>query len=289
MILVTGGTGVIGGELVRLLAARDVAFRALVRRRESAEALDQRGVPTVSGDFADAKSLDAAMRGATSVFLLTPPVEDQAQLQAQAIRTAKAAGVQYLVKISAVGASPTSPAKLGRDHAEAEQATKDCGIAYTILRPHSFMQNLLGMAQTIAAKGEFYGAAGRGRIAMVDARDIALVAAHLLTSDASPHHGQTYELTGPDALSFGDAAAILTTALGREIRYVDLKGEELKAGLTQFGLPDWLAEDLVTLHTIYKAGHGAAVSHAVERIIGEPARPFSTFVTDHQQAFQGAA
>ncbi len=287
MILVTGGTGTIGGELSRLLAGVDAEFRVMVRSPETARALEADHVTTVAGDFRDRKSLDAAMKGVTKLFLLTPTVEQQAALQATALQAAARAGVGYVIKISAMGASPTSSAAVGRDHAAAEQATRDAGIAYTILRPHSFMQNLLGMARMIAGKGEFYGAAGQGKMALVDARDVARVAAVLLTHEGTAHHGATHTVTGPVALSFADAAAIFSDVLGKPVRYVDLPGEQLKGGLMQVGTPDWLAEDLVTLHTIYRAGHGAAVSDAVERFTGRPARDFAAFATDYSAAFRG--
>ncbi len=216
-------------------------------------------------------------------------MEHQAALQRQALQAAQQAGVRHVVKISAMGASATSPAKVGRDHAEAEQATRQSGIAHTILRPHLFMQNLLSMARVIAGKNEFYGAAGTGKMAMVDARDVAAVAAVLLTGDVTAHDGATYEITGPEAITLSDAAAMLSQVLGRAVRYVDLAGDALKAGLRQVGLPEWLAEDMVTLHTIYRAGHGAHVSDAVERITGTAARDFLTFARDHASAFEGAA
>lgn len=285
MILVTGGTGTIGGELVRLLREQQAAFRVLVRRRGQAEALAADGVEAVPGDLADPAALDAALKGCRTLFLLSSPAANQVELQLNAVQAAQRARLARLVKVSALGASANSPAKLGRDHWEIEEAIRGSGFAWTILRPHSFMQNLLGMAAAIAGKGECYGAAGNGKIAMVDARDVAAVAARVLLGDG--HGGATYTLTGPHAISYGDAAAVLSDVLDTKVRYVDLAPDALRDALVHAGLAEWLAEDLVTLHTIYKAGHGAQVSDAVADLTGTAARDFTTFARDHAAAFRG--
>ena len=165
MLLLTGATGTTGGELARLLIESGTSFRALVRNPSRAAVLSQSGVELVQGDLSDSGSLERAFAGMSRVFVLTPAHEHQAKWKSNAISAARRAGADHVVQVSAVGAAPDAPTKLGKDHAAAEKELVESGMPYTILRPHSFMQNLLAQAGAIAARGEFYSSTGDGRIA----------------------------------------------------------------------------------------------------------------------------
>lgn len=288
MILVIGGTGTIGGELIRLLAGAGagagVEFAVLARNEEKAGKLQDQGFRAVRGDLTDPGSLVGAMAGADTVFLLSPSVRDQGDLQIGAIDAARTAGVGRIVKLSAIGAAPDAPYLLGREHARAEQYLLASGLDHTILRPGSFMQNMLLTAESIRSRGEFYGSSGSGRIAMIDARDIAAVAFAVLTGRG--HEGRTYALSGPEALSNDEAAAILGQALGRAIRYRDIPGPQLREGMVQGGMPEWLADDLVVLEGIFAEGGGAEITGDVEEITGRAPRTFAAFVREYRTAFQ---
>ncbi|KPK05029.1 MAG: hypothetical protein AMS20_07560 [Gemmatimonas sp. SG8_28] len=288
MLLVTGATGTIGSELARLLVESGTPFRALVRDRARAGSLARDGVDIVEGDFTDPASLDRAFEGATQLFLLAPASEDQRALKRNAVSAARRAGLEYLVHVSAVGAAADAPMQLGRDHAAIEQALIDAGIAHTNLRPQSFMQNLLTQAGAIMHRGEFYSSTGDGRIAMVDARDVARVAARLFAARAD-HTSPSYDITGPAAVSHAEVAAVLSDVLGRQVRYVDVPQETVREGLAEAGVPTWLADDLVTLNAINRAGHGRHVSSAVSDITGAPARDVAAFARDHRAVFEQAA
>jgi uncharacterized protein YbjT (DUF2867 family) len=284
MILVTGGTGTTGGELVRLLHGIDAGFRVMVRNPEKGRELEERGIGTVPGDLTDPESLSQAMGGVDALFLLSPAVENQAQLQINAVNAAIGAGVRYIVKVSALGAALDSPLTLGRAHAEVEQALAESGIEHTILRPGSFMQNVLKSADPIRERGEFYGSSGSGRDSLIDARDIASVAFTALTSEG--HAGKLYTLAGPEALSNEDVARILTDTLGKSVRYVDLPGQAYRGGLVEAGLPEWLADDLVAIDGFVAQGHGAEPNGEVETLTGRPARTFGTFATEYAVALR---
>lgn len=284
MILVAGGTGMTGGEVVRLLQEREEPFTAMVRSAAKAEELQAAGIETVLADLADRASLSSAMKGAESLFLLSPTVANQAELQLNAVEAAETAGVGFIVKVSALGADPESPLTLGRAHAEVEEGLAASGTPHAILRPGSFMQNFLASAETIRDQGQFYGSSGEGKVAMIDARDIATVAVALLTDEVRP--GGVYTLTGPEALSNAEAAAMISEVVGREISYVDVPGEALKAGLLDAGLEEWLADDLVTLGAAFVGGAGERVTDDVERVTGSPARTFAKFVADSADAFR---
>ena len=283
MILLTGATGTIGSELVRLLAQQGVGARALVRNTDKAAAIAAAGIEVVQGDLAEPDTLRPAFDGAEKLFLLTGPDLTQVALQQHALRAARDAGVGYVVKISAIGAAPDAPMQFGRWHAEIDRLVSEMGVGYAVLQPHSFMQNLLMSAPGIAATGEFYGSTAEGKYSVVDARDVAAVAAELLTG--SGYEDGTYQITGPAALSGKEMARHFSEALGREVRYVDLPPEQFKQGLVGAGIPEWLADDLVILNQIFAAGHGTAVSATVREVTGRPARGLAQFVEDHKAAF----
>ena len=283
-ILVTGATGTTGSALVRRLDARGTPVRIFVRDAGRAAGLSAPTAQVAVGDLTDGDSLARALEGIETVFLLTPVSPDQEAVQGKVVDAARAAGVRHLVKLSALGTSPDSPAKLGRWHASVEERIRGSGMGYTFLHPHSFMQNLLASAPLIREQGVFYGASGDGAFSAVDARDIAAVAAAIL-QDPAPHHGKTYTVTGPEAVSHPEMAAHLSDALGRPVRYVNLPPEAFRAGMVGAGLPDWLAEDLASLQVFFSTGHGAAVSPAVRDLAGEPGIPFAAFARDHAAAF----
>jgi uncharacterized protein YbjT (DUF2867 family) len=177
MILITGATGTNGREIVAQLSAKGVRARAMVRRREDVKLRQTLNVEFVNGDFADASSLDAALAGVERAFLLSPSSAEQVALEVNFIRAAKRTGVRHVVKFSILGAAPNSPSRLIRRHGEAEKILEDSGIAFTILRPHYFMQNLLWYIDDIKSQGVFYASLpDTYKHSHVDARDNAAVA-----------------------------------------------------------------------------------------------------------------
>jgi uncharacterized protein YbjT (DUF2867 family) len=286
MILVTGATGTVGSEVVRQLRAKGAPVRALVRDRAKAVATLGEGVELAQGDLLDPATIDAALEGCDHLFVLTAFAPDQLTPQSNAIDAAARRGGIHLVKMGVVGSSPDSPVATARQMAAGDESLKASGLQWTILQPTSFMQNVLGMAGAIAGEGVLYGASGEGRIAHVDTRDIAAVAAVALTEEG--HLGKTYVLTGPEAISNAAMAATLTRALGRDVRYVDLSEEDYRASLAGWGLAPSQVEDLVLLYAkIFRDGHGATVSSGVMDATGRPARSFEQFVRDHVSAFRG--
>jgi uncharacterized protein YbjT (DUF2867 family) len=182
MILVTGGTGGIGSELLRLLSQAGVGARALTRNPYKAQKLS--GITWIPGDLARPETLTTAFDGAKSLFLLTSYYEDMVELQHNAITAARAAGVTHVVKVSAFAASDHSKAPIGRWHYQVEKELQASGMGWTILRPHHFMQNLLAQAEYIRKDGVVYSASGDGKIPYIDLRDIAAVAFVTLTVHA---------------------------------------------------------------------------------------------------------
>ncbi|HKG14469.1 MAG TPA: SDR family oxidoreductase [Pyrinomonadaceae bacterium] len=284
MILITGATGTTGrevvGELQRLGAS---GVRAVVRDPARASFVRDAGFETVEGDFDRPETLDAALEGVGRALLLTPPSPHTYAYQRDFIEAAKRAGVRRIVKLSALGADASAPEGFGRWHGQAEEFLKASGLGWTILRPNFFMQNLLGQAQTIATQGALYQPGGDARASLIDARDIASVAARALTDEG--HEGKTYTLTGPEALSYAEAAAKISDATGKHVRYVSLTPEQFREGALAQGLPEWLVSALELLNELFASGDAAEVTDDVRGVGGKEPKTFDEFARDHAAAF----
>lgn len=278
MILVTGGTGTIGGELLRLLSARDVAVQALSRRGEGNEPLA--GVEWVQGDLADRMGLPDVFRGATRLFLLTGNVEDKVRLEENAIRAAVEAGIEQIIKLSALGASSHSKSVIGLWHHNVERVLKESGIAWTILRPHHFMQNLLLPTVFDVTAGLVYSASGEGRIPFLDTRDIAAVAAAVLAGEG--HAGETYVLTGPEAISYRQATEILSQVLDRPLTFVAENDDAAWSRLYAASQPPWLIAGTLAIAAYQRAGGPTeSLTDTVKRLTGCRPRTLEQFARDH--------
>lgn len=279
MILVVGGTGKIGGEVIRLLAERGTPVRALVRDPFKASRLARPGVELVQGDLGRPETLAPALRGVTRVFLVTNPGPDTAPHHGAMIAASAEAGVERLVRVSVLGIGSAVPAGLFKWHAAAEEALAASGVPAVNLRPTSYMQNVLGQAESIRRAGQFFGSQGDGKLPIVDARDVAAAAVGALTR--ANHSTETVMITGPEPLSYGEMAAVMTRVLGRPVAYLDLPPEVYCQGLLGVGLPEWLARDLSILEDATR-GTILSPSDGVTRLAGHPPRPFEEFIQDHR-------
>ena len=282
MILVIGGSSKIGSELIRSLRARNETVRALVRGQEG-DTLLAGGVERVVGDLAQPDSLRAAMSDVEKVFLLSSPHRDAVEWHRNAIDAARAAGVRLLVRSSIIGADQDSPAEFVNAHTVCDRYLAQSGLKHVILRPNLFLQNIPeSTTPSIDAAGNFYVDAGDARISMVDTRDVAAVASVVLTEDG--HAGAHYDITGPEALSYYDVASRLSSVWGREIRYVDVADDAVRASLLGVGLDEWFVDALVGLYQDYRRsgtdGYASAVTDAVERLTGVPPRSLDALLSE---------
>ena len=178
-----------------------------------------------------------------------------------------------------------SPLALSKWHREADQHLIDSGIPYTLLRLAYFMQNVLMSAASIASDGVLYGAMGDGKVGIIDARDIAEVAATVLTGDG--HEGQSYVLTGPEALSMTDIAARLSTALSKKVKYLNVSPDDAKAGMLAMGMPDEVADAWVQLAQMVSMDKADMTTPMVKEILGRDPRDFNEFASDFAYEFKG--
>ncbi len=280
MILVLGATGNTGGEVARQLVDAGERPRLLLRDPGKGRAFADRA-DLVRGDLDDPASLGAAMQGVDRVYLVSAGA-DLVRIEGQVVDAAVAGGVRHVVKLSVLGAdAPTFT--FARWHAESERRLTRSGLAWTMLRPGNFMSNALAWAGTIRAQGAFYQPTGAGRWAAIDPADIAAVAVRALTEPG--HEGEAYELTGPEAMDAAGYAAVLSRVLGRPVRFVDVSPEAAREGMAQAGLPPVYLDALMELNAAVKAGHLAAVTRTVERVLGRPPAAFEDWARRHAGAF----
>jgi len=283
MLLVTGATGTTGTEVLRGLRARDVAVRALIRDEAKADAVRELGAEPAVAEMGDPKTLEPALGGVERAYLVSPVSPMQAEYEQVFVETAKAAGVQHVVKLSVIGASGESPLRFARNHAVVEQALRDSGVAWTFLRPNGFMQNNLSWP-TRVQNGTFYSPVPDAAFSIVDARDVAEVAVAALTGD--DHAGKAYALTGPEAVSYREQVRRLFSAAGRDVTVEEVDPEAVKQALVQAGVPPWNAEGLAEQWQMYSSGGAALVASGVADVLGRAPRDLDAFARDHAEAFR---
>jgi uncharacterized protein YbjT (DUF2867 family) len=283
MILITGATGTNGQELIRQLTAAGQRVRAFVRDHADTTGIEGPSVELVVGDFDQPETLDAALRGAEKAFLLTPVAERFVEWQLTFIEAAQRAKLKHLVKFSGMGAHPSAGAELLRLHAQTDKVLRDSGLPFTILQPNSFHQNILTSAATIKTQDKFYLPLKNAAQSTVDIRDISAVAVVVLTN--SCHEGKTYVITGPEALTFEQAAEKMSAILGRKIQYVNVPLSAAADGMRQSGMPEWDVAAVCDLLGYFATGAAASVTDTVPRLLGRQAISFAQFVNDHRAKF----
>jgi uncharacterized protein YbjT (DUF2867 family) len=276
--LITGATGTVGGALARELLDRGDRIKIGVRDPARAEALTRRGAEAVTLDLDRPDRLGPALAGVDQLFLVGPTSEGFGETVGAVARAARDAGVGTVVRISALGADPDGSFPLARQHGVADRLLADSGVDYVVLAPTFFQDNLIKFAaDSIRSDGAFYGASAGGKTAYVSSADIARAAAAILT-DPAPHLGKTYTLTGPEALTDDEVAALASEVLGTAIRYRNVTPEALADGMRRAGTPDWIVDSMVALENVKAQGWAAAVSPAVESITGRAPESYRSFL-----------
>lgn len=276
-ILITGASGTIGTQLVKTLRAQNVSFEIL---RSS----PQPGGAARVASYADPDSLRGAFTGIDTLFVLLPLVPNKLELAKHVAAAAKAAGVRHIVRSSGAGADPQAAFSLSRMQGEIDRVLEDSGIATTFLRPAGFMQNYTGYMAGMVKSGTIYGATADAPQSLIDVRDIAAVAANILTNPA-PHAGKAYTLTGGEALTDSQRTAILSEVLGRSVSFVEVSREAGRASLQQMGLPSAVMEWLDSLNALVAAGHAAAISPDVQALLGRAPIGFRQFAQDSREVW----
>lgn len=285
--LVTGATGTVGSEVINQLASSGHRVKATVHTQGKADKFKQfPNVNIVTIDYNKIKTLTDALTGIDKLFLLTPVTPDMENISSNIIQEAKRQGIKYIVKLSVAGAEAEPGISIGRLHRREEKMIEDTKIPYSFIRPGAFMQNFVNyFGETIRKQNAIYVPAGEGKVSFIDARDIASVAVELLTNNNdTKYKNKSFELTGQEAISYGQAAEILSKQLGRKISYVDISEESARKGMKEAGMQDWFIDGLLEIYATVRAGYAAQTTNAIEDITGRKPILFSQFVKDYAEA-----
>ncbi len=282
-ILVTGATGTLGSAVAIELAAAGADVRAAVHTPKKGDFLRKKGIKTVPLDEDIPESIGKALKGMEKLFLLTPLAADMVEKVQRVVDEAKKAGIRHIVRQSALGAEREGTT-LHRWHREAEKLIEASGIPCTFLRPNFFMQNYLTWPPV---HGVYYLPMGEAKISMVDVRDIAIVARAALLGKG--HEGVAYPITGPGALSAGEAVGIIDRVCGEHFIFTDIAPEAARKGMLDAHMPEWLADGMLELYAWARKGEMAALHATVLNIGHKAPHTFEQFVKDFAKKFKGAA
>jgi NAD(P)H dehydrogenase (quinone) len=292
IIFVTGASGQLGRAVVtHLLDSQGVpASRIVAGTRDPARLadLEARGVTVRKADFDDAAGLESAFAGADTVLVISTDALDGAGTRLRqhkaAIAAAAKAGARRLAYTSLPNAE-SSKVSFAPDHLQSEEAIKATGLSYLIFRNSWYHENLLMSLPQAVASGQWYTSAADGRTSHVARDDIAAAIAGALANP--PSASETYTLTGTEALTNAEIAALATDVLGRLIAVVDLTDEQLAAGLKAAGVPEAIIPTLVSFDTATRTGDLATVTDDTRRLSGRPLKPLRDFLTANKAKFLG--
>ena len=284
MILFTGLTGAVGTEIVKLLPEFGIQARGLVRDPAKADLIGAAGVEVIPGDLGDPVTVKEALQGCDKAFLLMANSREQLDLEKGFVDAARASGVRRLVKMSANGANSNSTSLLKRYHGNSEQHIRESGLSYTLVRPNYFMQNMFHVAASIVEQDKYFMPMRDGQVGIIDVRDVARFILTVLTRPG--HENKTYEITGPELVSFHDIAGQLSEVMGREIRYVDVPAEDFKESLSQWVPDDWYVETVSDMFKLTAQGRGALLNDIYSQVTGRAPTTLRQFFRDYSSFFE---
>jgi uncharacterized protein YbjT (DUF2867 family) len=298
-VLVTGAAGTIGSEVVKQLVSilsslsSNYNIRAAAHSQNKTDRLKEfgdEGVETANLDYTKPETVAHALNKVDKLFLQTLPVPDVTDITSNLVKEAKKNDVKHIVKLSAMGADSKPGSTILRLHGKEEKIIEESGIPCTFLRPTAFMQNFITqLGHTIRTQSAFYVPAGDAKMSFIDARDVADIAARILTNNnggSQQHVNKAYDITGSDALSYSHVAEILSSEAGKKISYIDVTEEDARKGMKQMGADDWSIDIMLELFRIIRAGYGSQTTTALEHIIGRKPISFAQFAKDYAQVLR---
>lgn len=274
MILVTGASGNVGGQVLAQLHEDGIHARGMSRAPA--------GPWMVAGDLADPRSLEECLRGMDAAFLMWP--FHTAEPMPALVKMLKKHVSRVVLLSSGAVLDHLAPEAhdnhVGRSHAEVERLLRESGLAWTVLRPSTFAANALWWADQIRAGDTVAGPYGQVRMAMLHEADIAAVAVRALTEEG--HDGRCYRLTGPQVLTQVEQVRVIGEALGRPLRWQELTREEARRRLlADDSFPDSFVDVLLDGYAKMLDEPPIELTDTVERVTGSPARTFRQWVLDH--------
>ena len=284
MILITGATGKTGSATAKSLGEKGETFRALIRNEEKKEGLESLGGEVVIGSIENTEVVNQSMQGVKTVLVLLPNSESQLALEKQLVDSAKQAGVERIVKMSSIEATPDATSPIPKLHLESEEYIKQSGLAWTMIKPNFYMQNLLASAGTIKDQGKIFLPMGDGKTGMIDTTDVGKVLAKVLSEDG--HESMNHEITGPEILSFYEVAEIFSQVLGKQVDYVDVPMDAYKETLGQFLTNQWHLDAVIDLFKGIAEGGIEDKTNTFNELTGETPKSLSQFLAENSFIFK---
>ena len=284
MILITGATGKTGSATAKSLGEKGETFRALIRNEEKKEGLESLGGEVVIGSIENTEVVNQSMQGVKTLLVLLPNSESQLALEKQLVDSAKQAGVERIVKMSSIEATPDATSPIPKLHLESEEYIKQSGLAWTMIKPNFYMQNLLASAGTIKDQGKIFLPMGEGKTGMIDTTDVGKVLAKVLSEDG--HESMNHEITGPEILSFYEVAEIFSQVLGKQVDYVDVPMDAYKETLGQFLTNQWHLDAVIDLFKGIAEGGIEDKTDTFNELMGETPKSLSQFLAENSFIFK---
>lgn len=291
-LLVTGASGHFGRRVLELLLEAKVGtIIGATRTPDKLADFAQRGVIVRQASFDEPDTLLKAAAGADRMLIISTDAVgvsgERIRQHVAAVKVAEAAGVKHVVYTSIPNPGPNSPIILAADHYATEQALEASSMGYTALRNNIYTDLQIGSLNRAVQMGQLFSAAGDGKTAYVTREDCARAAAAALASSFEGR--RAIDITGPEALSQADLAAIATRLTGKQVTYVPLDVESLIQGMIGAGLPRPVAEVYASFDTGMAQGTLAHVSNAVEELTGTKPMSVEDFLTAHKEALLAPA
>jgi uncharacterized protein YbjT (DUF2867 family) len=305
-ILVTGATGTVGNEVVKQLVSHhsssnrnnNIVVRAAVHSEDKADKFKiyDKSVEIVNLDYNKPETIVAALNHVDKLFLLTLPSPDM-ELYSNVVKEIRKykSSISHIVKLSSMAAANDGEEEtalktiIGRIHRGEEKIIEESGIPFTFLRPPAFMQNFITQfGYTMRTHNAFYIPGGDAKISFVDVRDVAAVSVKALTGNDNQqqHIGKSYTITAEEAISYRQAAEILSKEAGRRISYVDIPEQEAREGLKENAMDDWLVDAIMEFYSIIKSGRASQTTNVFEQVMARKPISFSQFAKDYAEFFR---
>lgn len=285
-LLVTGASGQLGRRVVELLlASGHTSLIATTRSPEKLAEFAARGVDVRRADFDDPASLGAAFRGADRLLLISTDVPGPGRIRQHqnAVQAAQAAGARHIVYTSIIHSGADSPAAVVPDHRATEAALEASAVGYTVLRENIYADLQLYALGNAIKSGQLFSAAGEGKTAYITREDVARASAAALAADFNGR--RALNITGAEAVTQADLAALASKLSGQQVTYVPIPLEALIQGMVGAGLPRPVAELYASFDVATAAGEYSAVTGDFEALTGQKPTAISDFLTANQAAF----
>jgi NAD(P)H dehydrogenase (quinone) len=282
-VVITGASGQLARIASELVLERLPASEVILvtRTPETLSDLADRGADVRSGDFDQPDALPAALSGGRRMLLIsTDALGRRIEQHRNAIRAAAAAGVEHIAYTSILEPIPENPAFVVEEHAQTEAELRGSVLSWTMLRMGSYSEFLIGPAAQAAASGRWVHNAGEGACTYVSRADCAAAAVAVLTGGG--HEGAIYDITGPEALTQVDVAALAGEIVGRPIEAAEVGDDEYAERFVAAGFPDWLAAGFATWGQAIRKGMYDRVSTAVGDLTGRRPRSVRDVLTAHR-------